>query len=155
MLFPFIRARRQLRDVTEFLFPNAAPSCDTIERAAVAITTKVTGRPAVETFQLGSFVIPRLLNGLWQLSSPSWGSGTAESQETALLHAVESGLTAADMADHYVGDLKRGSRWTVSNLSLRVMQSFSLANSGVSLHLKSRVLCTPPPSGYVYSSLSP
>ncbi|KAI1770349.1 aldo/keto reductase [Hypoxylon cercidicola] len=101
MLFPFTRARRQLRDVTEFLFPDAAPGCDTVERPAVAITTNVAGNSAVETFQLGSFVIPRLLNGLWQLSSSSWGSGTAKGQVLALLHAVEGGLTATDMADHY------------------------------------------------------
>ncbi|KAI1476198.1 Aldo/keto reductase [Daldinia eschscholtzii] len=55
----------------------------------------------METFQLGAFDIPRLFNGLWQLSSPSWGSGTAQSQEAALLRAVEYGLTATDMADHY------------------------------------------------------
>ncbi|XXG95393.1 hypothetical protein Hte_001655 [Hypoxylon texense] len=100
MLFPFTRAGRQLRDVEEFLFPNATPTprCDAVEPTRVAITTKAT---ALETFQLGSFVIPRLFNGLWQLSSPSWGSGTAESQEAALLYAVGRGLTAADMADHY------------------------------------------------------
>ncbi|OTA88259.1 hypothetical protein M434DRAFT_23710 [Hypoxylon sp. CO27-5] len=55
----------------------------------------------VETFRLGLFDVPRLFNGLWQLSSPSWGSGTAEAQERALAHMVECGLTAADMADHY------------------------------------------------------
>ncbi|RYP11979.1 hypothetical protein DL767_011548 [Monosporascus sp. MG133] len=39
--------------------------------------------------------------GLWQLSYPAWGSDTAEEQRTALVRLIESGLTAADMADHY------------------------------------------------------
>ncbi|KAF3764080.1 oxidoreductase [Cryphonectria parasitica EP155] len=45
--------------------------------------------------------MPRLFNGLWQLSSPAWGSATTQKQEKALAHLVENGLTAADMADHY------------------------------------------------------
>lgn len=47
--------------------------------------------------------MPRLFNGLWQLSSPAWGSGSADSQDAALAGFVEEGLIAADMADHYVG----------------------------------------------------
>lgn len=101
MKFPFTRARRQLLDATDFLFPDTTPKRETIKQAVFAMTAKETGSSAVETFQLGPFVIPRLFTGLWQLSSPSWGSGTAESQEAALLHAVERGLVAADMADHY------------------------------------------------------
>ncbi|KAI7412573.1 hypothetical protein KC336_g11662 [Hortaea werneckii] len=52
-------------------------------------------------FKLGPINAPRLLNGLWQLSSPAWGSSTSEHQEQALAQLVEAGLTMADMADHY------------------------------------------------------
>ncbi|KAI0168996.1 NADP-dependent oxidoreductase domain-containing protein [Hypoxylon sp. FL1284] len=102
--FPFARARRQLRDVTSLLFPSSAAlirDAGAPERGTVAVAT-TAGGPAVETFRLGPCpAVPRLFNGLWQLSSPSWGSGTAAGQESALLRAVGSGLTAADMADHY------------------------------------------------------
>ncbi|KAI1766987.1 NADP-dependent oxidoreductase domain-containing protein [Hypoxylon sp. FL1150] len=98
MRFPFTRARRQLRDVVELLFP---PPRGTIEQAAVVMTPRAARASAVETFQLGSFTIPRLFTGLWQLSSSSWGSATTESQEAALLCTIEHGLVAVDMADHY------------------------------------------------------
>ena len=62
-------------------------------------------RSKIETFQLGPFQMPRLFNGLWQVSSPSWGPAGGAAQEGALLAAARWGLTAADMADHYVGDL--------------------------------------------------
>lgn len=39
--------------------------------------------------------MPRVFNGLWQLSSPAWGSASAESQEAALAELVELGLSTA------------------------------------------------------------
>ncbi|KAI2617788.1 aldo/keto reductase [Hypoxylon sp. NC1633] len=99
--FPFTRARRQVRDVITILFPSAAPKSENGAQAAVIIPIKAKGSRAAETVCLGPFDMPRLFNGLWQVSSPSWGSGTAEGMEGALSHAVACGLTAADMADHY------------------------------------------------------
>lgn len=59
---------------------------------------------------MGPFEMPRLFNGLWQISSPAWGSGSAEAQEAALTQlVVEAGLSAADMADHYVRSLAEAS----------------------------------------------
>ncbi|KAK7751008.1 hypothetical protein SLS62_006993 [Diatrype stigma] len=55
----------------------------------------------LETFEVGPHRFPRLLNGLWQLASPSWGSGSAKDQNIALAQLVEQGFVAADMADHY------------------------------------------------------
>ncbi|KAI2633248.1 aldo/keto reductase [Hypomontagnella submonticulosa] len=99
--FPFTRSWRQVRDVMAIIFPNSAPVADTENQVMVTIPTSTTERHAIETVRLGPFEVPRLFIGLWQLSSPSWGAGTAQNQEVALVHAVERGLTAADMADHY------------------------------------------------------
>ncbi|KAI1451547.1 aldo/keto reductase [Annulohypoxylon moriforme] len=96
--FPFLRARRQLRDVVQILFPNHTESVGEGQSRSLDVHIDL-GK--VETFQLGPFRMPRLFNGLWQVSSPSWGSAGGRMQEKALLEAVRSGLTAADMADHY------------------------------------------------------
>ncbi|KAL1861692.1 hypothetical protein Daus18300_008660 [Diaporthe australafricana] len=99
--YPFTRAERQVRDVISFLFPGAAAS-PASSQAARSISLSATKRhAAIETFQLGPHRMPRVFNGLWQLSSPAWGSASAESQETALAELVELGLSTADMADHY------------------------------------------------------
>ena len=50
---------------------------------------------------MGPFKAPRLLNGLWQSSSPAWGSASGLKQDSALAKLVQAGLVAADMADHY------------------------------------------------------
>ncbi|KAI0823304.1 Aldo/keto reductase [Trametes gibbosa] len=55
----------------------------------------------LETFQLGTFVLPRLFTGLWQLSSNSWGSAPAAKVRRQMGRYVENGYTAFDMADHY------------------------------------------------------
>ncbi|KAJ0107911.1 hypothetical protein J7T55_007123 [Diaporthe amygdali] len=99
--YPFTRAERQVRDVISFLYPEAAASFPS-PQAAKTITISVKERHVdIETFQLGPHRMPRVFNGLWQLSSPAWGSASAESQETALAELVELGLSTADMADHY------------------------------------------------------
>ncbi|KAH9858398.1 Aldo/keto reductase [Lenzites betulinus] len=54
---------------------------------------------AVETFHLGSFVLPRLFTGLWQLSSNSWGSAPAAKVRRQMEKYAENGYTA--FADHY------------------------------------------------------
>ncbi|KAF5011332.1 hypothetical protein FDECE_2550 [Fusarium decemcellulare] len=56
---------------------------------------------AKETFQLGNRTLPRIFSGLWQMSSPAWGSApTSKIVEQFSTH-VQSGFTAFDMADHY------------------------------------------------------
>ncbi|RPD63845.1 Aldo/keto reductase [Lentinus tigrinus ALCF2SS1-6] len=54
-----------------------------------------------ETFLLGPFELPRLFNGLWQLSSNSWGSAPAAKIRRQMATYAENGYTAFDMADHY------------------------------------------------------
>lgn len=93
-----------MRDVLQFLYPAATlPPAPPARAVSIAVQKKEDGAAdVVETFAMGPCRMPRLLNGLWQLSSPAWGSGSADSQERALAQLVEAGLSAADMADHYV-----------------------------------------------------
>lgn len=106
--YPFTRAERQVRDVVGFLYvpevvATLPPSSGALTRPIeVDLSKKAPSAESVETFNVGPFEMPRLFNGLWQLSSPAWGSGSAEAQEAALTQlVVEAGLRAADMADHY------------------------------------------------------
>ncbi|EER39519.1 conserved hypothetical protein [Histoplasma capsulatum H143] len=56
---------------------------------------------AIEYLQLESFVVPRLMIGLWQLSSPAWGFASKSKMLSQFQKHVDSGFTAYDMADHY------------------------------------------------------
>lgn len=99
--FPLTRAERQVHDVYSFLFP-AGPVMNGIHHDQPQIKIQARDTSKIEKMKLGNLEFPRLFNGLWQLSSPAWGSATAEKQETALQELVEAGLYATDMADHYV-----------------------------------------------------
>lgn len=54
-----------------------------------------------ETFEMAGIQLPRVFSGLWQLSSPAWGSAPRSKIMQQFSKHVESGLTAFDMADHY------------------------------------------------------
>ncbi|KAI0108979.1 putative aryl-alcohol dehydrogenase [Nemania sp. FL0031] len=100
--YPFERSERQVADVLHMFYPSRlAPSeSDKTDNASTPLLDASIGQ-AAETFTLGPFKVPRLFNGFWQLSSPSWGAGSADSQEAALVQLLKAGFTAADMADHY------------------------------------------------------
>ncbi|KAH8108090.1 NADP-dependent oxidoreductase domain-containing protein [Cristinia sonorae] len=53
----------------------------------------------LETFTLGRFTLPRLWNGLWQLSSNAWGSAPTPKIKKSMEAYVQHGYTA--FADHY------------------------------------------------------
>lgn len=53
------------------------------------------------TVTLGPLECPRLFLGLWQLSSPNWGSASEANIHAALSESALRGFTAFDMADHY------------------------------------------------------
>lgn len=55
----------------------------------------------IETFELQGRKLPRLFCGLWQLSSPAWGSASHSDIIQQFLQHVHAGLWAFDMADHY------------------------------------------------------
>ncbi|KAJ0338992.1 hypothetical protein KNSL1_012199 [Colletotrichum chrysophilum] len=56
---------------------------------------------AKETFEMNGRGLPRIFSGLWQMSSPSWGSAPASKIIAQFSQYVSSGLVAFDMADHY------------------------------------------------------
>ncbi|KAF5579103.1 hypothetical protein FPCIR_11243 [Fusarium pseudocircinatum] len=56
---------------------------------------------AKETFQLGDRTLPRIFSGLWQMSSPAWGSAQMSEIIEGFSTHVQNGFTAFDMADHY------------------------------------------------------
>ncbi|GKT65351.1 aldo/keto reductase [Colletotrichum tofieldiae] len=97
---PFKRGERQVIDAFAALFPNIA-AAPAISRTKSLMSLNINTQPEFETFALGPYQFPRLLNGLWQLSSPAWGCGSNRKQEEELIRLVQSGFTAADMADHY------------------------------------------------------
>ncbi|TCD60964.1 hypothetical protein EIP91_009245 [Steccherinum ochraceum] len=51
----------------------------------------------LESFQLGRFTVPRLWNGLWQLSSNAWGSAPAREIKKSMEVYAQRGYTAFDM----------------------------------------------------------
>lgn len=60
-----------------------------------------SSRSALESFQLGSAEVPRIFMGLWQFSSPAWGTASKSKVDRRLRKHVDAGLVAYDMADHY------------------------------------------------------
>ncbi|KAL4940477.1 hypothetical protein BDV06DRAFT_213453 [Aspergillus oleicola] len=54
-----------------------------------------------ETFTLNGITLSRLFTGLWQLSSPAWGSASRAKMMEQFSSYVSRGFTAFDMADHY------------------------------------------------------
>ncbi|KAK1671331.1 aldo/keto reductase [Colletotrichum godetiae] len=56
---------------------------------------------AKEMFEMNGFRLPRLFTGLWQMSSPSWGSAPTSKIIAQFSKHMEVGLSAFDMADHY------------------------------------------------------
>ena len=55
----------------------------------------------LETIQLGHLVVPRMFMGLWQFSSPAWGTASRSKINGHFRKHVDAGFTAYDMADHY------------------------------------------------------
>ncbi|TVY82946.1 Aldo-keto reductase [Lachnellula suecica] len=56
---------------------------------------------SIERFQLGKSHVPRMFMGLWQFSSPAWGTASRSKIHKHFRKHVDAGLTAYDMADHY------------------------------------------------------
>lgn len=55
----------------------------------------------LEKVKLGSSEVPRMFMGLWQFSSPAWGSASKSKINQDFRKHVDAGLIAYDMADHY------------------------------------------------------
>lgn len=116
-LYESLTASRTYFDLSEYDFPfqrglvatssllgrtvpfSAAKSTNGIETVSGAFS--LPPREVKDTFLLGDTKLPRIFCGLWQLSSPAWGSASATKIMTGFAQYVQSGLTAFDMADHY------------------------------------------------------
>lgn len=72
------------------------------ELGKIVLTPFAYGDPSkLETFKIGQRVVPRLFGGLWQLSSPAWGTAPQSKIVEHFTNYVNWGFTAYDMADHY------------------------------------------------------
>ncbi|KAH6604046.1 aldo keto reductase [Trichoderma cornu-damae] len=80
----------------DVLISNPATSCKPRKPSK-----NPTPNAASYSARLGPYEMPRLFNGLWRLSSQTWGRWHVDEHEKALVQLVESGLVATDMADHY------------------------------------------------------
>ncbi|KAI9647641.1 hypothetical protein NHQ30_004026 [Ciborinia camelliae] len=60
-----------------------------------------SSKSALESFHLGSAEVPRMFMGLWQFSSPAWGTASKSKIDRHFRKHVDSGFIAYDMADHY------------------------------------------------------
>ncbi|KAK0477697.1 aldo-keto reductase [Armillaria luteobubalina] len=100
--YPFTRSSLQLEDVLAFSTPSSTSkhlNSAIDPRIDVSVDSSVAAK--LEYFQIGPAKVPRLFNGLWQMSSPAWGSASSTKQNAALCELVRRGLVATDMADHY------------------------------------------------------
>ncbi|KAK6077797.1 aldo/keto reductase [Seiridium cupressi] len=88
LVYPFARSARQVKDVLGLLFPSRAHLKPLNDISVSQLSVDISKHSNVEKFILGHHQIPRLFNGLWQLSSPAWGSSTAEKQDAALAHLI-------------------------------------------------------------------
>ncbi|KAG7086359.1 hypothetical protein E1B28_002319 [Marasmius oreades] len=119
--YPFRRAQRQVEDLLSLKFPDRngnGSACSLAEDSGISFSSRPSRNDIganvlelttidsaqvekLEYTNLGTVKMPRLITGLWQLSSPAWGSASSEKQNEALAQLVKAGLVAADMADHY------------------------------------------------------
>ncbi|WWD16945.1 hypothetical protein CI109_101377 [Kwoniella shandongensis] len=105
---PYTRAQTQVADALSLLYPSAhingyaQPPRQTDQFPVDFSAESISTGDQVERILLGGKLsVPRMFNGLWQMSSPAWGSASASKMDEALLGLVRHGLVATDMADHY------------------------------------------------------
>lgn len=73
------------------------PSSDRASCSEVQYNRTMADAPAasgLETTALGPFVVPRVWNGLWQLSSPAWGTAPAGRIKREMTRHMKEGYTA-------------------------------------------------------------
>ncbi|OHF01956.1 aldo/keto reductase [Colletotrichum orchidophilum] len=96
--YPYARALF----ATSMLLGVPLPVFDLLSGNSSAPSASQTGPvDAKELFEMNGFRLPRLFTGLWQMSSPSWGSAPTSKIIAQFSKHTEAGLSAFDMADHY------------------------------------------------------
>ncbi|KAF5370548.1 hypothetical protein D9757_010136 [Collybiopsis confluens] len=85
--FLFGRAQLQVDDALWLIFPDI--SLIHSRRHSSQVTSRMAIEPDLDRYaklehvQLGPLKVPRIFNGLWQLSSPAWGSASLYKQHRA------------------------------------------------------------------------
>ncbi|KAL5338024.1 NADP-dependent oxidoreductase domain-containing protein [Aspergillus crustosus] len=92
---------RGLETIYELLEPSSSLRPSNKQAQVTAPESAAPISPITETFTIDGIVLPRVFTGLWQLSSPAWGSASAPKIMEQFSSYVRSGFTAFDMADHY------------------------------------------------------
>ncbi|KAF5643385.1 uncharacterized protein FTJAE_3185 [Fusarium tjaetaba] len=94
--FPYDRGMLTTAKILGVVLPDSS------ETKLSKIPSDIARPPlAKETFQLGDRTLPRIFSGLWQMSSPAWGSAQMSKIIEGFSTHVQNGFTAFDMADHY------------------------------------------------------
>lgn len=143
---PYTRTQLQVADCISLLFSKAYLNGSAHPTIQLLKVPQITITREIESIQLSKQLsIPRMFNGLWQMSSPAWGSASAQKMDEALLELASQGLVAADMADHYVSLqiselMARAMRRSYMEPSATVCRKNGLRRSsarpsGASLHL--------------------
>lgn len=93
---------RSLASLTSVSLGLDVPNTSAILRGTgLSMSTVPPLPPCIETFNIGGKTLPRLFSGLWQLSSPSWGTASTLKIRQQFSAYAAKGFTAYDMADHY------------------------------------------------------
>jgi hypothetical protein len=95
-IYPYGRALT----ATSILLGVPIPQLDDVP-ASIQYTLQVDPPELKETFELQGRRLPRIFSGLWQMSSPSWGSAPTSKIIAQFSKYVSAGMIAFDMADHY------------------------------------------------------
>lgn len=91
---PFQRARASV----ETLFRSSIPRGEKKELKSAKYSWRES---SLETTQIGNAKVPRIFMGLWQFSSPAWGTASRKNIDEGFRRHVDKGFVAYDMADHY------------------------------------------------------
>jgi hypothetical protein len=96
LVYPYGRALT----ATSILLGVLVPQLDDVP-ASIQHALQVDPPELKETFELHGRRLPRIFSGLWQMSSPSWGSAPTSKIIAQFSNYVSAGMIAFDMADHY------------------------------------------------------
>lgn len=93
--------QRGLSCLQKLLKGSGIESSSKVEVILPPSTGFVCSEGVLESARLGFAEVPRMFMGLWQFSSPSWGTASRAKIDRDFRKHVDVGLVAYDMADHY------------------------------------------------------
>lgn len=98
--FPFERGLSCLHKLTSGTSENSLPQS---ENGVAASTGFIPSEIALESVKLGMVEVPRIFMGLWQFSSPAWGTASKSKIDRHFRKHVDAGLIAYGMSLYEVG----------------------------------------------------